>query len=688
MALAFVGCAEEAPEPSPNPTAPVEAATVHRDSVPLTFEASLGGGATRAEFKYESSALKLSWSEKDALGVYIKTEDGKILRAGSIFGTGDITNSGKTRKFSGYVLQKFDGEEYIYMHPDIGSQTYVNLEEMEGELNSTAHLNEHLPIVWWEKVTKGTYLGYVLRLTLNFQTTNPGRLKKVTLLTDRRNVDAKVYGDRIFPRHYNINNLALGGSVFPFNASNTGSIVEGYDTDNADYTHAITLNVKGDGTVHKIGDNYTADVYLTSSEVQNLNILSSKIKVSAVNENNTIYSSSVSVSFYGQNGKTSYSSDELLKNGTLKKMAAIMQEGNLSTTIINEKYKVTSILGMWNEYGRPYDPNGLMVYEGGDAELPAKGSGIMPDQLIDNISALRTRSLQSLTGTATSGTPTYTWVLYESQCTGYQNNHMILRETGPESAQTDHGADHSQSGTTINNIEIISPTKVYFTFLGEYAWWQNLIGYYHYNKNQSVASSDDVTKVIIFPNASKPGHEPFNSFGASVNNIGKAEDAPLKLGETVKLLYTNPDGTVSEEFPADEVIGFFLMQNPQANGFHKSDFNLMNWLVPKYFSNQAWNASANTGWPTTGRLNTFVSADVCNVTNPATNYKAPSSTKVKGMAFYGAMDDISKRGQNTAWSAMLFAISTSNPEAMKTQNRMYFNIGTGNTVVLKENVTD
>lgn len=685
-ALVFASCADESEQPAP--AAPLQQA--ERPQVPLSLSLSLGSeGQTRADFNYDSSQKKLTltWSEKDQVGVYIKTLDGTILRAGALSNAGKTpSGDGKTCLFEGLAAQKFEGEEYIYMHPDLGRRTFVNLEEMSGQLGSTAHINDHLPIVWREGNAQGQCLGYVLHLTLNFRKTNPGKLKKVTLLTDRRNMDGLVHGDRIFPRHYSINYLALDADDVPFNPSTTGSVVEGYSTNNSDYTHAITLNVTGDGTVGETGGQHVTDVYLTSSEVKNLNIYSSKIKVMAVGDDNKIYSSTTSVSFKGQStmGTGPYPSDDLLKNGTVRKMTAVMQEGDLSTTIINENNKVTSILGMWNEYGRPYDPNGLMVYEGGEAPLPEVGSGIMPDQLIENIAALRTRSLQSLTGTATNSTPTHTWVLYESQCPGYTNNNMILNDGG---ANNDHGTNHSQSGTTINNIEITSPTKVYFTFLGEYAWWQNLIGYYHYNKNNVPGLSNDVTKVIIFPNASKPGHEPFNTFGATVNNIGKAEDAPLKLGETVELVYTAPDGTVSREFPADEVMGFFLMQNPQANGFQQSGFSLMNWTVPKYFSNQAWNAD-NAGWPTNGRLNTFVSADVCSTTPTSNNYMAPQSTKIPGIAFYGAMDDINKRGEATAWSAMLFAISTSNPAAMKTQNRMYFNLGTGNTVVRKENVDD
>lgn len=691
-ASVFAGCTSEWFDVATDDT--TEAPIADRAEVAVSFDATLGTETpdSRAAYTYSDGVaggnggkgVKTTWKKGDALGVYIKTTDGTILRAGSIVNTA-VSDGGTTQHFEGRAFQLFEGEHYIYMHPDIGRKTYVNLESQNGHLNSTDHIADHLPIVWDESTT-GQYLGYILHLTLDFQSVNPGQLKKVTLLTQRRSDE-----DRIFPRHYDINSLA-NSSVIPFDAQANSSVSgtpTGLQTSSTDFTHAITLNVTG-GTVTDDGDGtYSTEVYLTSSQVEHLNLYSSYVYALAVNDADQPFAST-SISFKGQGsapGRVLLSSG-VLPNGTVRKMTATMSPGSISSTLINSQYKVFSIMGMWNEYGRPYDPNNLMVYAGGNATLPAIDSGTMPTQLIQNMPALRDRSLKSLTGEGLEkNTPTHTWVFYESQCDGYKNNYMILNDGG---ANSDHGTDHSQANTTINNITIMAPTKVYLTFLNEFAWWQNLIGYYHYPEGNVPASPNEVAKNIILPNVSKPGNEPFNTNTTSQKpdeKVGKDEDAPLNLGETIKLLYTRPDGTVTDEFPAGTVIGFFLMANAQANGFQTSGFNLMNWTVPTHYSNSAWN-TVNPGWPTTGRRNTFASADICNVASTDNNYKAPQSTKIPGIAFYGAMDDIKKNGQNTAWSAMLYAISTSDPAAMQTHNRMYFNIGTGNTAVLKQNVDD
>lgn len=689
-ALVLFGCADDVADV---PAGPSTNASAERVVVPHTFEATLGGAApsaaapaTRADIQYGEvtggNGLSLTWGESDKVGVYIRTEKGTILRAGSLNGSG--VASEKTRKFSGYVLQKFEGERYLYMHPDLGQETTINFSDQYGHLGSPDHLNDYLPIVWDETAGRvGTYKGYAIRLLLTF-TSDPGPLRKIMLMTSPRGSGE----DRIFPRAYSIGMLTADGNPFTLPAGDGGKGTFGTAADAGTYTSAVSLTLTGDATPTRTGvSEWTAEAYIASATVENLNLYDSHLYVHVINSEGKTFLCTP-VQFKGQQsasaGNKQLLATSVFPNGSLRKMTTTLSEGSAAPTVINYQYKVNSLMGMWNQYGRPYDPFHLMVY-GGEEALPAEGSGTMPDQLIRNMFDLRTRSIQSLTGGTTTATPTHTWVLYESQCPGYKNTTYI---TNDGSANTNHGSDHSQKGTTINNIEITAPTEVYFTFLGEYAWWQNLIGYYHYPKGSVPASQNDVTKTIIFPNVSKPGHEPFNDSGKLTDNIGKATDAPLKQGETVKLLYTAPDGTVSDKFPADEVIGFFLMQNPQANGFQQSAFSLMNWNVPIYFTNQAWNALYNRNWPTTGRLNTFASADVCNVTGASTGTKAASTTKIPGIAFYGAMDDINKRGEVTAWSAMLFAVSTSDPAAMKTQNHMYFNIGTGITAVMKADVND
>lgn len=650
-ALLHVGCADDVAGVAEAPSG--EAPTLHRDSVPLAFEASLASPAdlaspaapaSRAEFQYgdlsTGKGLHLSWSERDVIGVYIKTADNTILRAGSISSTG--AKGEEERTFSGAVLQKFEGEKYIYLHPDLGRKTYVNLEEQEGRIGSTEHLGNHLPIVWKEGDKQGKCLGYVLHLTLDFKT-NPGNLKKVTLLTQRSDDE-----DRIFPRHYSINNLLdLKNSPFVAKAGkDIAGTPTGLQTANTDYTHAITLNLKDGGVTNDGDGTYSAEVFLTSSMVENLNVYSSKIYVQAINDKNQPFASKA-VSFKGQSSASgSLLSEKLLTNGKVHKMTAVMSAGTISPTIISSEYKINSILGMWNEYGKPYDPNGLVFYKTG---FSGSYSSI-PQVLIQYGNAIHDR--YTLTDSKT-GTPTFTMQLYDSQKSTYSDG-------------------MKQADATCNNITITKPTEIFVSFLSEYAWNQNLLGYYHYPtaSGPPTGAPGTVTKNIIFPNLSKPGHEPFNSNGKPQNNIGKNEDAPLEEYMTVKLVYTDDHGVSSTTFPAGTTIGFWGMINVEANGFHKHTYSLLNWGQWRFFTNSAWNAG-NSYWDSTiARCNFFASGDICTTTTPdGTTIK----DVIPGIAIYGFKDD-ARNNQNTAFSTCIFLVSASDPEAMQTENKACFNI--------------
>lgn len=692
-AFVLVGCADETTNvPSaPTPSAP----TAERAEVPLSFDATLSdeGPASRAAFTYGDvtsdppgkKGLKVTWQEGDALGVYIKTAEGTILRAGRI-----TTHTGgeKTQHFVGHALELFEDEHYIYMHPDIGRETYVNLEEMDGELGSTAHIAKHLPIVWDPANSSspyvGRYKGYVIHLELDFQTTNPGLIRKVTLLTSSRGPSG-LQEDRIFPRHYSINQLAKSSEIF--DASNTGSsdssdpapstasetVLEGIATNNADFTNAITLNVtsgtlksevRSDGKTY-----YSTDVYLTSSAVKNLNLYPTKFYVLVVGDRGMLFQSTP-VSFNGQ-GEASGSqllSNSVLRNGIVGRVAATMSSGNISPTIINADYKIASILGMWNEYGKPYDPNGLVFYKTG----PSSYNAGMPDVLVENGNAIHDRYILTDSNT---GTPTFTWNLYESQ-----------------NATSGDGA--KQSDVTCNNIDIVEipaaatradvqkGTEIFVSFLSEYAWNQNLLGYYHYKTGSAPASATDVMKYIIFPNLSKPGHEPFNSNGQAKNNIGRNEDAPLEEYMTVKLVYQEDNGSYTTIFPSGTTIGFWGMIDVKANGFQQTQYSLLNWNQWRFFSNSAWNADklpdgkyANTGWNVnSARCNFFASGDICKTSTPD---GTTVENIIPGIAIYGFMDDVAKgsRQEKTAFSTCIFLVSASQPAAMKTNNKACFNIG-------------
>lgn len=628
--------------------------TAVRDSVPLTFEATIGTPRTRVGFSYDSGEKKLSltWSEKDAVGVYIKTVEGSILRAGSIYNAEHTrTNNDKTCIFSGRVLQKFDGEKYLYMHPDLGNKTALNFEDQFGHLDNTDHLSDNLPIVWNGSKT-GVYKGYVVRLIMTF-TQDPGSIRKVSLLTRRRGT----VSDRIFPRNYSVNDIDKPQAFIVTDGTEgtEGTLYSGY-------TDAISLNVTGSGTPRQTGlSEWTAEAYLACATVQNLNVFSSKVYIEVINHDGRAYTSE-DVSFKGQTGATAQRklyAHVVFPDESLRKMAGVMSSGGISPTIINHQYNIASILGMWDKYGRPYDPNGLIFYKDGTHGPNSD----MPKVLIDHGNAIHDR--YRLTNSPT-GTPTFTWQLYNAH------------------------TDTKQDNTTVNNIDITAPTEVFISFLSEYAWNQNLLGYYHYPTNSVPGDPLAVMKNIVFPNISKPGHEPFNTSGKPQNNIGRDEDAPLREYETVKLIYTDPTtGASSTTFPEGTTIGFWGMIDVKANGFQQGTYSLLNWNQWRFFSNSAWN-STNSNWSGAAynRCNFFASGDVCNTTGNTAS--EANNTIIRGIAIYGFKDNVTNE-QNTAYSTCIFLVSTSVPEAMTTHNAACFNIGcttspypSSNIVIKKE----
>lgn len=115
-----------------------------------------------------------------------------------------------------------------------------------------------------------------------------------------------------------------------------------------------------------------------------------------------------------------------------------------------------------------------------------------------------------------------------------------------------------------------------------------------------------------------------------------------------------------------------MMIDTEANeNSPKSGYDLLKWSQWKLFTNTAWNAD-NSGWSTGyANANFFASGDVGS---------DASGTLIPGLAIYGVKDNATNT-YNTAYGAMIFMVSTSEPSAMQTHNKAYFNIGTGATVI-------
>lgn len=610
--------------------------------------------------------LQLSWQVRETLGVYIKNTNGSLIYAGTIGSTG--TEGGReARRFYGKISEKQNGESYIYLHPAPTGETQgeaaqgtIDFTTQLGALGSTAHLGGLIPLVWREGNRLPENQGYAIHLTLTMNE-DPGAINSITLHTMRQGDDGTT-PDRIFPKAFKAANL-----LNEVNSTLPSAKTSGLTLGEEDYTDAITLTPAAGNTftaTHE-DDVWKVDAYLAAASIKNLDVFRTKYNVKIDAEHGPFYFNEFR-SFPGQ--QTGNASDGLamLSNGKCYNISTTMSE-NVSYTVINDTYNVYSLLGMWNQYGKSYDPFDLIVYEGGEAAMPA--DGIIPQQLKANKDAILSR-YQNNPG----GTPTWLGAglgtLYDVTAIAHSNNYR-------------------QDNVIINNIEITQPTEVFVTFISEFGWNENLLGYYHYEKDADPESSFGVRKMLIFPNFSKPNHQPFNLGGTGAGstttpaNIGTPAQAPLREFQTVKLLYTDENGYSSTTFPAGTIIGFMMMIDTEAQEqTPNAGYNLLKWSQWRLFTNTTWNKEntrtngAAADWPTNPgytRWNYFCSGDVCS---------DAEGTRIPGLAIYG-VKDTGNNDANTAYGAMIFMVSTSDPSAMVTWNKAYFNIGTGNIVIPK-----
>ena len=161
----------------------------------------------------------------------------------------------------------------------------------------------------------------------------------------------------------------------------------------------------------------------------------------------------------------------------------------------------------------------------------------------------------------------------------------------------------------------VESAEIYFTFMEESAWNQNAIGYYYYPSDQTPTSPDQVKRVIILPNVSTAGNVPFlmqdyenekycsPQANTSEQWLYKKVDAPVRMGNKVKLLFEQEDGTVTDRFPAGYTIGYFLISNGFGNGYGRdhtpNDINLtMGYMgnLGYIYSNQAWNEGGRSSF--------------------------------------------------------------------------------------------
>lgn len=112
----------------------------------------------------------------------------------------------------------------------------------------------------------------------------------------------------------------------------------------------------------------------------------------------------------------------------------------------------------------------------------------------------------------------------------------------------------------------VESAEIWFTFLTEYAWNENTVGYYFFDKNNPPKSADKIDKkFVILPHTSKPNHYPFDK---KQSYCYPTDKYPVHTNMRVQLLYVDKDGHATKNFPPNVEVGFFLI----SNGFKCGDY--------------------------------------------------------------------------------------------------------------------
>lgn len=109
----------------------------------------------------------------------------------------------------------------------------------------------------------------------------------------------------------------------------------------------------------------------------------------------------------------------------------------------------------------------------------------------------------------------------------------------------------------------VQDATVYFTMISEAAWNENAFGYYVYPLNTEPDLAT-IKKYIILPNISITNNAPFGTKNSKY--IFHKDEAPAYQNMRCKLLYEDAKGNVSDRFPPNTEIGFFLMGNAFDDG--------------------------------------------------------------------------------------------------------------------------
>lgn len=285
-----------------------------------------------------------------------------------------------------------------------------------------------------------------------------------------------------------------------------------------------------------------------------------------------------------------------------------------------------TIYGGWDNYGRVNDVNGLV------------DEGALTADDVQSIEHYFWYVGENVTSWSKPGNPT-------------GDRLKRLRDLRVDDVNMVVQKQYEENGQTYD----VESAEVWFTFLTEYAWNQNTVGYYFFNKNNPPKSPSEIDKkFILLPHASKPNEAPF---GAKGNELYYNEYAPTYTNQRIQLLYVDENGKASKNFPPNTEIGFFLI----ANGFKCTGYNKGTETIDGITYDTRVNGKINTNGTTYYSNYQFNGG---SVDGSGSNIKKRfvACRLANGTVVYGCED-----GTNESYDDMMFTITASPNKAIHTQ---------------------
>ena len=214
-----------------------------------------------------------------------------------------------------------------------------------------------------------------------------------------------------------------------------------------------------------------------------------------------------------ENGKVTVNETDAASRAVV----ATRAKSNLKLVTVNNAQKVYSLVEISDSYGKPGDINGLIEY-----------NKVISSKFINNV--------QKALWKGKSSKP------------DKLNNSNYVRDTEHVNTTIAKAYQNEQG-----QIVTVADAELFFTFLTESCWYQNVVGYYYYKTGECPAAPDQVKKIVIFPNASIKGNVPYLNWYDKVpggaTNYG-SRNAPLETNRKVQLLFQDDQGNLGYSDPS------------------------------------------------------------------------------------------------------------------------------------------